>query len=156
MKAGAWASVALPSAVCTDKVRLMKYIRTVRMACLLALTVALAAGCAKKTEAELPKLTVLALAQEHCSRNSPELRIGNVPAGTAIFEVRLRDLDVIAAMHGGGTYPNNGKGVIPEGALRNRYVGPCSQASFHRYEFTVIARDAKGKALAEGVYAFNF
>ena len=127
-----------------------------RLVCLLALTVALAAGCAKKPETELPKLTVLALAVEHCSRNSPEFRIGNVPAGTAIFEVRLRDLHVMEAMHGGGTYSNNGTGVIPEGALRNRYVGPCSRESLHRYEFIVVARDAAGKALAEGIYAFTF
>ena len=124
--------------------------------CLLVLVVALATGCAKKPEAELPTLTVLALALEHCSRNSPEFRIGNVPAGTASFEVRLRDLSAMEALHGGGTYRNNGTGVIPEGALRNRYIGPCSKESLHRYEFTVIARDAAGKALAEGVYAFNF
>ena len=122
----------------------------------LALTVALLVGCAKKQEAELPKLTVLALAQEHCSRKSPEFRIGNVPASTEIFEVRLRDLDVMETRHGGGTYRNNGKGVIPEGALRNGYVGPCSRESFHRYEFAVTARNASGRALAEGVYAFTF
>ena len=127
-----------------------------RLACLLALAVALAVGCAKKPEAGLPKLTVLALAVEPCSKISPEFRIGNVPADTANFEVRLRDLHAMQAVHGGGTYRNNGTGVIPEGALRNRYVGPCSRESLHRYDFTVIARDASGRALAEGVYAFNF
>ena len=113
-------------------------------------------GCAKKPEAELPKLTVLALALEHCSRNSPELRIGNVPAGTASFEVSLRDLNATADMHGGGRYRNDGTGVIPEGALVNRYVGTCSRDSLHRYEFAVLAIDASGKALASGVHAFNF
>ena len=126
------------------------------LACLLALTVASAAGCAKKPAAGLPKLTVLALAVEHCSRISPEFRIGNVPADTASFEVLLRDLHAMADVHGGGTYPNKGAGVIPEGVLRNNYAGPCSRASLHRYEFTVIARDASGRALAEGAYAFTF
>jgi phosphatidylethanolamine-binding protein (PEBP) family uncharacterized protein len=125
------------------------------LACVM-LVFALTAGCAKKPEAGLPKLQVLALAVEHCSKNSPEFRIGNVPAGTASFEVHLRDLHATADQHGGGTYRNDGTGVIPEGALRNRYVGPCSRESLHRYEFTVIARDAAGKALADGIYAFNF
>jgi len=127
-----------------------------RSACLLALTVLLAAGCAKKPEAGLPKLTVLALAVQHCSKMSPEFRIGDVPVGTVSFEVRLRDLHATAVVHGGGTYRNNSTGVIPEGALRNNYAGPCSRESLHRYEFTVIARDASGRALAEGIYAFNF
>ena len=123
---------------------------------IMALAVALTTGCAKKPESELPRLTVLALAVEHCSKNSPELRIGNVPPGTASFEVSLRDLNSTADIHGGGTYRNDGTGVVPEGALKNRYAGPCSRNSLHRYEFAVLARDASGKALASGVYAFNF
>jgi phosphatidylethanolamine-binding protein (PEBP) family uncharacterized protein len=126
------------------------------LACI-ALSAVLTAGCAKTPETgRLPRLAVLALAVEPCSGNSPEFRIGNVPAGTAIFEVRLRDLHVTEAVHGGGTYRNNGTGVIPEGALRNRYAGPCSRESLHRYEFAVIARDASGRALAEGVYTFMY
>ena len=123
---------------------------------MLACILALAVGCAKTPEAGLPKLTVLALAVQHCSKISPEFRIGSVPADTENFEVRLRDLHSTEVVHGGGTYRNNGTGIIPEGVLRNRYSGPCSRGSLHRYEFTVIARDATDRALAEGVYAFNF
>src|SRR5215475_6698646 len=72
-----------------------------------------------------------------CSRMSPEIKVGNVPAGTVAFKVRLRDNDKPSWQHGGGTVPADPSGVIPAGALTDGYNGPCPPDGSHTYEFTV-------------------
>lgn len=61
-----------------------------------------------------------------CSRISPEIRIEDIPAGTDRFVVRLVEQQGETERHlGGGEWPNDGSGVIPEGVLNRHYQGPC-------------------------------
>ncbi len=88
-------------------------------------------------------------ASSKCSKVSPEIRVGNIPPGTAVFKVKLKDRDA-TWRHGGGTFANDGSGIIPKGALKDGYNGPCPPDRPHRYVFTVKALDADGNELAEG------
>ena len=90
-----------------------------------------------------------------CSRVSPQITVGNIPAGTVAFKVKLRDLDVVWR-HGGGTVPNDGSGVIKKGALKEGYNGPCPPSGSHTYEFTVKALDGNDDVLAEGAARQRF
>ena len=90
-----------------------------------------------------------------CSRISPEIKVGNIPAGTVAFKVRLKDLDA-SWRHGGGTVPHDGSGIIPKGALKSGYNGPCPPEGSHRYVFTVKAVDANDDTLAEGAAEQRF
>ena len=85
-----------------------------------------------------------------CSKMSPEIKVGNVPAGTVAFKVNLRDNDKPGWRHGGGKVPADASGVIPAGALTDGYNGPCPPDGSHNYEFTVKALDANDDTLAEG------
>lgn len=85
-----------------------------------------------------------------CSKVSPEIHVGNVPPGTVMFSARLKDLDVPSWRHGGGKVPADPSGIIPQGALKDGYNGPCPPSGSHMYEFTVKALDANGDTLAEG------
>lgn len=85
-----------------------------------------------------------------CSRTSPEIRVGGIPAGTVAFRVRLKDKNVPSWRHGGGKVVNDGSGIIPKGALTDGYNGPCPPSGSHRYVFTVQALDANDDELAEG------
>ncbi|WP_395020630.1 hypothetical protein [Dongia sp.] len=93
---------------------------------------------------------------DKCSRKSPELKIGNAPAGTTQFKVRLRDNDKRSWRHGGGTVAADASGVIPAGALTDGYNGPCPPSGSHEYEFLVEALDANGDTLAEGSATQSF
>jgi phosphatidylethanolamine-binding protein (PEBP) family uncharacterized protein len=87
---------------------------------------------------------------DKCSRKSPEIKVGNVPAGTVAFKVRLRDHDAPSWRHGGGTVPADPSGVIPAGALTDGYNGPCPPSGSHEYEFQVKALNADEDTIAEG------
>ena len=50
----------------------------------------------------------------------------------------------------------DGSGVIPAGALKNGYNGPCPPSGSHRYEFTVQAVDAAGVVVGSGKKALSF
>ncbi len=89
-------------------------------------------------------------AQDKCSSVSPKITVANVPAGTKKFKVSLVDLDVIDWDHGGGTILNDGSGVIPQGALKSGYNGPCPPSGSHRYEFKVNAIDAEDIIIGVG------
>ena len=87
-----------------------------------------------------------------CALNSPnpEIRVENVPEGTAFFQVSLVDLNVRSFNHGGGTVENTGDGIIKKGSLK-KYNGPCPPSGSHTYEFTVKALNAdKSLILGEG------
>lgn len=89
-------------------------------------------------------------ASSKCSNTSPEIRVGNIPDGTVAFKVRLRDRNAPGYNHGGGQVPNDGSGIVPKGALKERYKGPCPPSGSHTYVFTVKAIDANDDTLAEG------
>jgi phosphatidylethanolamine-binding protein (PEBP) family uncharacterized protein len=79
-----------------------------------------------------------------CSSVSPKITVSNIPAGTKELKVVLIDRDVPTWNHGGGILSYKGSGVIPEGALKSGYNGPCPPSGSHTYEFKVKAIDAKG------------
>src|SRR5215813_7948918 len=83
-----------------------------------------------------------------CQGISPEIRLNNVPAGVASYEVKLTDLDVPTFHHWSQTLPAGGP-VIHEGA-GSGYFGPCPPSGTHRYEITVVARDGQSRAVASG------
>jgi len=87
-----------------------------------------------------------------CALNSPnpEIKIENVPDGTAFFQVSMTDLDAKSFNHGGGTVANDKDGLIKKGSLKS-YKGPCPPSGSHTYEFTVRALNAdKSLILGEG------
>ncbi|GFK92930.1 hypothetical protein NNJEOMEG_00758 [Fundidesulfovibrio magnetotacticus] len=119
---------------------------------LVAFVLLLAASCKQANmEPGGPELSVSFRFEKghRCASVSPELRIANVPPGTKSFDIRLKDRDVPTWNHGGGKVPNDGSGVIGEGALSS-YNGPCPPSGSHVYEFTVQALDAGGAVLATG------
>jgi len=93
---------------------------------------------------------------ERCSRTSPEIQLAAIPAGTETFNIKLKDLDVPKWNHGGGSVSNDGSGIIPSGALKSGYNGPCPPSGSHRYRFTVKALDGNGKVTGIGAAVQNY
>ncbi len=86
-----------------------------------------------------------------CTHESPEIRVSNIPDSTAELRVKLKDVDVPAWNHGGGKLAHDGSGVIPAGALKSGYNGPCPPyGQRHQYEFSVMAVDAQGAIIGFG------
>jgi phosphatidylethanolamine-binding protein (PEBP) family uncharacterized protein len=75
---------------------------------------------------------------------SPKIRIANAPAGTVQLEFKMADLDAPRFSHGGGKVSYSGGNEVGAGAFT--FTGPCPPAT-HRYEWSVIARDAQGNSL---------
>lgn len=109
-----------------------------------------AAGCATVDTSKLPRMGVdFAFDQKHkCQGVSPEIRLGNVPAGVTSYEVRMTDLDVPSFHHWAQTIPAAGP-VVREGA-GSGYFGPCPPSGTHRYQIEVIARDGQKQPVAYG------
>jgi phosphatidylethanolamine-binding protein (PEBP) family uncharacterized protein len=78
------------------------------------------------------------------SSPSPKFRITNPPAGTAQLEFKMTDLDAPNFSHGGGKVAYGSGSEVAAGAFT--FIGPCPPAT-HRYEWSVVARDAQGKSL---------
>ena len=112
--------------------------------------VAAVTACATVDTTKLPRMGVdFAFDQKHkCQGVSPEIRLSNVPAGVASYEVRMSDLDVSSFHHWGQTLAATGP-VIREGAGVG-YFGPCPPSGTHRYEITVLAHDNQKRAVAYG------
>ena len=98
----------------------------------------------KKSDEETPDMEVTVNFQDvhRCSRISPEIMIKNPPKGTTSYDVRLietNENDEIVL--GGGTWADDGSGVIPEGALTAHYRGPCPpQGQTRKYVYVVGAK----------------
>ncbi|MDR3320455.1 MAG: MbtF [Desulfovibrio sp.] len=60
-----------------------------------------------------------------CSRISPEITVVDAPDSTEYFDIRLVEYGEEDSFLGGGSWLNDGSGVIPEGALTKHYRGPC-------------------------------
>lgn len=78
------------------------------------------------------------------SSPSPKFRVANAPAGTIQLEFKMTDLDAPTFSHGGGKAAYGGGGDVAAGAFT--FTGPCPPQA-HRYEWSVVARDAQGKSL---------
>jgi phosphatidylethanolamine-binding protein (PEBP) family uncharacterized protein len=91
-----------------------------------------------------------------CSASSPKITVSNIPPGTKKLSVTLVDQDVPTWNHGGGTISNDGSGVIPEGALKAGYNGPCPPSGSHTYVFSVNAIDGEGVIVGQGEKAQVF
>lgn len=86
-------------------------------------------SCAGKDnpEEEADKFTISVDFREvhRCSRISPEITVAYAPYGTKFYDVRLVENGENGRFLGGGTWPEDGSGLIPEGALTRHYSGPC-------------------------------
>ena len=92
----------------------------------------LVSGCASQdaTVDEEPGMTVNVDFREvhRCSRISPEITVAYAPHGTKFYDVRLVEQGNQERFLGGGTWQEDGSGLIPEGALTRHYTGPCPPA----------------------------
>jgi phosphatidylethanolamine-binding protein (PEBP) family uncharacterized protein len=122
---------------------------------LLAGVVAIA-GCTTAESVPTSKLAPLTVdfawkPTDKCSTVSPEIHVSDIPQGTNYFYVRLHDRDAPKLTLGGGSVANDGSGILPEGALKNAYLGACPTGSNpHRYYFDVRAIDNTGTAIGRG------
>ena len=114
------------------------------------MVVAAVTGCSPGATSTLPRIGVdVAFDQKHkCQGVSPEIRLSNVPAGVASYEIKMTDLDVPSFNHWNQTFTAAGP-IIPEGAGVG-YFGPCPPSGTHRYAITILARDAQKQAVAYG------
>ncbi|MEE4113473.1 MAG: hypothetical protein V2I40_11710, partial [Desulfobacteraceae bacterium] len=113
---------------------------------ILAAPLILSAGCASHPDPiKIPKnaaeMTVAFSWEgiDPCTHDSPEIRVSPVPKGTAELQVKLKDISMPEWNHGGGKVKHDGSGVIPAGALKIGYNGPCQPGGRHPYEFSVMA-----------------
>lgn len=88
------------------------------------------------------------------SRESPEIKLFNVPEGTTQLRVKMVDKNAPSYPHGGGKVDYNGEASIVKGALK-KWKGPCPPSGTHTYEFTVRARAGK-KKVGKASYAQPF
>ncbi|HHG91274.1 MAG TPA: phospholipid-binding protein [Devosia sp.] len=77
---------------------------------------------------------------------NPPFVLEGVPAGTSKIQFKLVDLDVPSYNHGGGVVPWDGQETIEPGAFR--YKSPCPPNGPHTYQWTAIAINDTGEALA--------
>ncbi len=96
-----------------------------------------------------------------CNNTSPALSITGIPAGTQQISVQMNDLDFQNKDHGGGKVAHAGGETleIAEGALTERYLGPCPNnfSSFgHAYQMTVRALGADGAELGKTMKSKDF
>lgn len=92
-----------------------------------------------------------------CSRISPEITVAYAPIGTKFYDVRLIEKGPQDRILGGGLWPEDGSGVIPEGALTQHYTGPCPpQDKNIEYMYVVSAMEsASSQPLEVRLYRFD-
>ena len=122
----------------------------------------LLAACAAKDETSDPEDTMTVtvdISEVHrCSRISPEITVAYAPKGTKFYDVRLIEYGAEEERYfGGGTWVEDGSGVIPEGALTRHYRGPCPPGTKSvDYAYVVSAMENEGaQPLAVRLYRFT-
>lgn len=122
---------------------------------------ALLQACAASDDAPTPQndmtVDVNFLEIHRCSRISPEIRVANAPQGTKYYDIRLLEEGQQDRFLGGGTWPEDGSGLIPEGALTKHYTGPCPpKDKAVEFVYVVSAMDnEQGQPLAVRLYRFK-
>lgn len=127
----------------------------------LLFAVLLLAACAAKEEDSVREegmiLSVDVREVHRCSRLSPEITVAYAPRGTKFYDVRLIEYGEEERFLGGGTWVEDGSGVIPEGALTRHYRGPCPPSGTNRdYAYVVSAMESEtSQPLAVRLYRFT-
>lgn len=90
-------------------------------------------------------ITVDFLERHVCSRVSPEITVAYAPKGTKFYDVRLVEYDQgNERFLGGGSWNEDGSGLIPEGALTRHYQGPCPKKDQTvQYAYIVTALESE-------------
>lgn len=139
--------------------RLNMFVKTARLFVPALLVILLLPACAaQKTEQKQGMSITVTLRDVHrCSRISPEILVADMPAGTQSFDVRLVEYGEQERFFGGGSWANDGSGIIPEGGLTRHYRGPCPPAGQSRdYAFVVSAMSKDSmQPLAVRLYRFT-
>ncbi len=132
-------------------------------ACRLAvfiLCLAFISSCAGKDtpEADEDKFTISVDFREihRCSRISPEITVAYAPVGTKFYDVRLVENVDNGRLLGGGTWPEDGSGLIPEGALTRHYSGPCPPRDRKTEYMYVVSAMEEGSNQPLEVRVFKF
>lgn len=93
-----------------------------------------------------------------CSRISPQITVIDPPAGTTSYAVRLIEFTRDGERYlGGGTWPADTSGIIPEGGLTLHYRGPCPQrgrSGSFAYVVSAMGQD-KIQPMAVRLYKFE-
>jgi len=92
-----------------------------------------------------------------CSRISPEITVAYAPRKTNFYDVRLVEEGQQERFLGGGTWAEDGSGLIPEGALTRHYTGPCPPKGREvQFAYIVSAMEKEnGQPLAVRIYRFQ-
>lgn len=123
----------------------------------LTLCGALALAACANDRGPHPNLPMLGVLVEFTSRNlcglgvSPEVRLGNVPANSAIYRVRITEVSTLTSPRWQADLPARGA-VIPEGTMTGFDV-PCpgeKQELFYRFEVMALASDTTPLAYGWG------
>jgi phosphatidylethanolamine-binding protein (PEBP) family uncharacterized protein len=131
---------------------------TMKKSVLIFIIVVLVMGCAKDSNLIVIPKDAAEMDVEFswngiqaCSHESPEIRVSRIPDGTEELQVQLKDRTQPAYRHGGGIVKHDGSGIIPAGALKIGYNGPCPPpGERHKYEFSVMAKNAEGVIIGFG------
>lgn len=138
----------------------MKLLRHAPLLSILLATLLLEA-CGAKKESSAPEenmtITVDISEVHRCSRISPEITVAYAPKGTKFYDVRLFEYGEQERFFGGGTWVEDGSGVIPEGALTRHYRGPCPPGTKSLdYAYVVSAMESEtSQPLAVRLYRFT-
>lgn len=121
---------------------------------LLAVFCLFLSGCAKKNEpmpenpagdGDKMEISVDFREIHRCSRISPEITVAYAPKGTKFYDVRLIEYGDSDRFLGGGTWEEDGTGIIPEGSLTRHYTGPCPPKDREtEFAYVVSAMESDG------------
>jgi hypothetical protein len=91
-----------------------------------------------------------------CSRISPEITVFGAPAGTEYFDIRLVEFGEEDRFMGGGSWPNDGSGLIPEGAMMKHYHGPCPPPGRTKEYAYIVSAMGKNTIQPAAVRVYRF